>query len=286
MTLGTVGFGRSFPKVWLIPIGMFIVVFGLAVFGVLSRSVVADFLAWWPVWVGLGVAAFLLRDRKFGVVRASGVVPLAALVFVGLFVWGHVAGWSVMPSASQRLVGPETGTTEEASLEARLDGVIDVSGGSSFLYLVEPASGAGQFGIPTANEEIFDSSVAVKLVPDPEPGLYTYAGWDLMLSVGPLWTLNLDGALNADLTSLRVSGMVVDGAGTLTLGMPVTSADIDVAGQYQIVVPRSAAVTVSGVASVPDTWTLTDFGAESPAGGEGRWSINVVPGATVRVTEG
>jgi hypothetical protein len=130
MTRLAVGFGRGFPRVWLIPIGMLTLVLGIAASGRLSRSIVADLIAWWPVWVGIGIAAYLLRERKVGHFRVAGIVPLVALAFVGLFVWGHLAGWAIMPSASQRLVGPEVGGLTAASLHAEIEGVVEVDGGS------------------------------------------------------------------------------------------------------------------------------------------------------------
>lgn len=285
MTLGTVGFGRSFPATWTIPIGTLIIVFGLAVFGVISRSVVADFLAWWPVWLGLAVVAVVFRHRKFGVMRAAGLVPLVATLLVVLFIWGHAAGWSLMPSASQRLVGPTADTPVSATLTASIDGSIELGGGSEFLYVVEPAAGGGQFGIPRATEESLDSTIAIELIPTTEPGLYTYAGWDISLANEAAWVLDMSGAVEADLTGLGVEEASFDGSGTIVLGETTNGGTVEVSGQYDLVVPTGVAVSVMGVASVPDSWTLTDGGADSPDGGE-RWLVVVAEGATVRIIEG
>jgi hypothetical protein len=282
MTHRAVGFGRGFPRAWLIPISALTIVLGIAASGRLSRSIVADLIAWWPVWLGLGVAAYLLRERKVGSFRVAGIVPLVALGFVLLFIWGHLAGWSIMPSASQRLVGPEVGSTSIASMEGAVDGRIDVSADTDFLYQIEPIKQGGGIGIPTASEQVNGSTVAVRLEAPAEAGLYGYAGWDMRLSPIPNWDLRLDGALDADLAEVSVSALSVGGAGTVILGEATSAVPVQVSGSYLIVVPEDAPARVEGVASVPSSWTPTSAGATSPAG-TGGWVITVVGDANVTV---
>lgn len=284
MTQPAVGFGRGFPRAWLVPILAMVVVLGMAVFGYFSRSIVADLIAWWPVWIGLAIAAYLLRNRQFGPIRAPGLVPLAALLFVGLFTWGHVAGWAIMPSAAQRLVGPDDREIAEATLTASIAGQIDVSVDDGVLYRVEPIRRGGSIGVPSANEHIEGTSVDVVLQPPPEPGLYSYAGWVLAVSPGPVWGLDLDGSVTADLSTISLSRLELSGAGTIELGQASRSTPINVTGSYRLVVPSSAAAEVVGVASVPATWTITETGAISPAGADG-WTITVVGEAAVSVVE-
>ncbi|MGH3650802.1 MAG: hypothetical protein ACRDU9_08850 [Acidimicrobiia bacterium] len=285
MTLRGVGFGRRFPRAWLVPIGALTVLLGVAVTGRFSRSIAADLIAWWPVWLGLAISAYLVRDRKIGQLRVSGLVPLAALVFVGLFAWGHLAGWSIMPSAAQRLVGPDPTGLEDASIEAEIDGVIEVSGGSEFLYRVEPIKRGGRVGIPDAHEQVIDNFVSVVLQPPLDPGLYSYAGWALTLSPVPRWSLTLGGALDANLSELTVESLEIGGSGVVTLGEADLETGVTVTGSFRLVVPQGVAARVVGQASVPDTWTPTIDGATSPGGGDG-WVISVMPGATLRVVEG
>lgn len=282
MTPLAVGFGRAFPRVWLLPIGALTLILGVAVSGRLSRSVAADLLAWWPVWLGLAAAAYFFRERKFGALRAAGLVPLVALTFVGLFLWGHLAGWTVMPSAAHRLVGPEPGGFAEASLEAAIEGEINVRGGSDFLYRVEPVRSGGTIGIPGANEQVVDSAVSVELEPPPDPGVYSFAGWHLFLSETPRWALSLDGAIDADLTTLTVSELELDGAGTVRLGSIDEETPVTVDGSFDVVVPTDTPARVVGVASVPTSWSVDDRGATAPAAGAG-WVINVVTDADVTV---
>jgi hypothetical protein len=284
MTRLAVGFGRGFPRIWLLPIGMLTLVLGIAVSGRLSRSIVADFIAWWPVWVGLALAAYFFRNRKVGLFRAAGLVPLIALLFVGLFTWGHLAGWEMMPSASQRLVGPDLGGFNTATMTAKVDGTIEVRGGARFLYVVEPIRRGGGVGIPTAAEQMVDSSVEVELQAPSDPGFYSYAGWDIELSETPVWTLMLDGALQADLTTLDIERLALGGSGLVNLGAADDETGVAVDGVFHLVVPAGVPARVNGRASVPASWTPDAIGAVSPEPGDG-WVITVAPGARVTVSE-
>jgi hypothetical protein len=285
MTRLAVGFGRGFPRVWLLPIGALTLLLGIAVAGRLSRSIVADLIAWWSVWLGLAVAAYLLRNHKMGHFRAAGIIPLIALMLVGMFAWGHLAGWSIMPSASQRLVGPEPGGFTEAALRAEIDGAIEIDGGSEFLYRVEPVRRGGRVGIPGANEQVLDSAVAVLLTPPADPGLYSYAGWDVSLNDQPRWSLALSGAIDADLTSFSVIDLSLDGTGVVHLGAVDGETPITVGGSFRIVVPIDSPARVTGVASAPGSWTLDADGAVAPTFGEG-WVITIEPEAEVTIVEG
>lgn len=285
MTHLAVGFGRGFPRTWIFPIGALTVILGVAATGRLSRSVVADFLAWWPVWLGIAITAYLLRERKIGRFRVSGLVPLVALVFIGLFIWGHLAGWSLMPSSSQRLVGPEPDVFANAALSADIDGRIDVIGGGDYLYLVEPIKQGGTIGIPGASEQVAGSEVSVVLEPPASPGLYGYAGWNLSLSSAPVWSLDLGGVIEADLTEVALSSLTLSGSGTARLGAVSGDTPLEVNGSFHLVVPSSVPARVVGVASVPASWLLTDNGAASPISGEG-WVVTVIGDGSVTVSEG
>lgn len=285
MTHRTVGFGRGFPRIWLLPIGALTILLGVAASGRFSRAIVADLIAWWPVWVGLAIAAIVFRNRKIGAYRVSGIVPLVALGFVFLFIWGHLAGWSIMPSSSQRLVGPNTGSFNTASLTADIDGRIHVSTDTEFLYQVEPLMQGGGIGIPRAVEEVVDTSVAISLIEPEDPGLYVYAGWDLRLNPSAVWTLHLGGSLDADLTDLSVSRLDVSGAGTIRLGTVNVETPVNVSGSFQVVVPDGVPARVVGTASVPSSWNLNSDGAQSPNTGAG-WVITVIGDTSLSVVEG
>jgi len=282
MTHLGVGFGRRFPPIWLLPIGGLTILLGIAASGRLSRSIVADLIAWWPVWIGLGVSAYLFRDRKVGAVRVAGIIPLVALFFVVLFAWGHLAGWALMPSAAQRLVGPPSADVTDATLRAEIDGVLEVTGGAEFLYVVEPVMRGGGFGIPGASEQVTDSAVTIVLEPPADASLYTFAGWEISLAESPRWRLTLDGAVEADLSSLAVTELSLGGGGVVTLGEAGGEVPVTVDGSFRIVIPDDVPARVVGTASVPATWVPDAQGATSPAG-EGGWVIAVHSGATVNV---
>lgn len=285
MTRMAVGFGRGFPRSWIFPIAALTLLLGIAASGRLSRAIVADFIAWWPIWIGLGITAYLVRDRKVGDLRASGLIPLISLFFIGLFTWGHLAGWAIMPSASQRLVGPEVSGVNEASLVASIDGAIELQGGADFLYVVEPIMRGGGIGIPTADEHMVDSSIEVELIEPTDPGLYSFAGWEMAVSSTPVWMLDLNGALDIDLNGLSVSGASFTGSGTVTLGDTLGETPVNVNGAFRVVVPAGSPARVVGVASVPATWVLDEQGASAPISGGG-WVITIVGESSVTVVEG
>lgn len=280
-----VGFGRGFPRSWIFPIAALTLILGIAASGRLSRAIVADLIAWWPVWIGIAITAYLVRDRKVGDLRASGLMPFIALFFIGVFTWGHLAGWPIMPSASQRLVGPEAAGVGEASLTASIEGVIELHSGADFLYVVEPIMRGGGIGIPTADEHMVDSSIEVELIEPADPGLYSFAGWEISVSASPVWTLDLDGALDLDLNGLSVNGASFAGSGTVILGDTLGETPVNVNGAFRLVVPSGTPARVVGVASVPATWVLDEQGASAPISGGG-WVITVVGDSSVTVVEG
>jgi hypothetical protein len=284
MTHRTVGFGRGFPRSWLLPIGALTILLGVAASGRLSRSIVADLIAWWPVWVGLGIAAVVFRDKKLGAYRVSGIVPLVALGFVLVFTWGHLAGWSIMPSSSQRLVGPNASSFTTAALTAEIDGRIHVGPDTDFLYQVEPLMQGGGIGIPRAEEQVVDTSVSIDLIEPEDPGLYVYAGWDLRLNPGAVWSLDLGGSLDADLTGLTINALDASGAGTIHLGTVTAATPVNIAGSFQVTVPSDFPARVIGTASVPASWNLTADGATAPFSGDG-WVITVVGDTSLTVVE-
>lgn len=276
MTQRAVGFGRGFPRAWLLPIGTLTILLAMASFGRFSRAIVADLLAWWPVWIGLAIVAYLARERQVGVFRVAGLVPLLAMGFVVIFAWAHVAGWSIMPSASQHLVGPDGDAYRSAELSAGIDGHIDIGEGSStVLYRVEPIRRGGRIGVPEALEQEEGGSLAVELVEPDDPGLYSYAGWEISLSPDVSWMLELDGAIGADLTGLAIGGLEVGGAGSVALDAAAEETPVTVEGDFRIEIPAGSAAAVIGSATVPASWSLTENGATSPSG-SGGWVITLV----------
>jgi hypothetical protein len=259
----------------------------VAVFlGYLSRSVVHDLVAWWPVWLALVVLVALARGRRWGRVRVSALVPIVWLGVVSLFVAGHILGWAAMPSASTDLNGPQGGSVATGALSARISGVLRVgSGQSEFLYAVEPLRSGGDIGPPVAVEQLQGANIAVVLDDAPDPGLYTYAGWEIDLDESPTWSLALGGDITADLSELRLSSLQLDGEGSVELGQPTNSVVVTVAGDFELLVPSGVAARVVGQAAVPADWVEVDDGFQSPVPGMG-WVISVGQETSLRVVSG
>jgi hypothetical protein len=285
MTHTTSGSSPGVSRAWLLPIAAVFGILAYAALGWLSKSVVIDFIAWWPVWVLVALLAFLARGRRLGKVRLSGLVPLVALAALGVFLVCHLVGWDAMPSSSASLVGPPSDSATTAAMSARIEGRLDVGlGQSGFLYAVVPIRTGGDTGLPEAVERTQGTSMAVVLEPVPDPGFYTFAGWSLELDPSPAWALSLGGELTADLTAVRVTELQIEGGGSVRLGTPMAETPVAVSGDFVIEVSGGSAVRVVGQAGVPDSWTETSDGWESPAGAGG-WVISVAEGSTLTITE-
>ncbi|MGH3667993.1 MAG: hypothetical protein ACRDU7_06855, partial [Acidimicrobiia bacterium] len=197
------GSRRGVPKVWILPVLALVMILVAISLGILSRSVLVDLIAWWPAWLVLVVLAFLARGRRWGRVRVSALVAILSVLVLGAFITGHILGWAAMPSAATVLNGPQAGSVSTGALSARIDGQLEVgSGQSGFLYAVGPVRRGGEIGPPVGNEQLQGPNIAVALEPSPDPGLYTFAGWELDLDEAPMWSLSLAGEIEADLSRL------------------------------------------------------------------------------------
>ena len=104
------GSRRGVPKVWILPVLALVMILIAISLGILSRSVLVDLIAWWPVWLVLVVLAFLSRGRRWGRVRVSALVAILSVLVLGAFITGHILGWTAMPSAATVLNGPQAGS--------------------------------------------------------------------------------------------------------------------------------------------------------------------------------
>lgn len=268
----------------MLPLGALSGLLGVVAADILSRSLLLDLIAWWPAWLALILLTLAVRGRRLGRIRVSGLVPLVVLAVLAALVAGHVQGWALMPSATPRLVGPVP-ETEGAALEARLDGLLVVEAGGHHLYRVDPVRLGGRVGIPGAREQVGDEVTVVRLEAADDPGLYRFAGWEIRLSPETVWGLVLVGEVDADLSGLQVSDLVVGGEGRVVLGPAPDEAFVSVSGVFEVVVPAGQPTLVIGDAQVPGSWQGLDDGFRSPAEGEG-WVITVEDAAVVRVIEG
>lgn len=280
------GSRRGVPKVWVLPVLALVLILIAISLGFLSRSVLIDLIAWWPVWLVLVVVAFLVRGRRWGKVRVSALVAILSLAVLGLFITAHVVGWAVMPSASTGLNGPQAGSVSTGALSARIEGRLEVgSGQTGFLYAVEPVRTGGDIGPPVAVEQLQGPNIAVALDPSPDPGLYTFAGWVLDLDEAPVWSLSLSGDVAADLARLRLSSLQLDGEGQASLGSVTENVVVTVSGNFEIRVPPGVPARVVGQAAVPGDWVESSEGFESPTPGLG-WVISIGAGSSLSVTGG
>jgi len=276
--------GGTIPRIWLLPLLCLTALLGAAAAGTLSRSLLTDLIAWWPAWLLIVLLAVVVRGRRIGRVRAAGLIPVIAVGALGAFLYGHLEGWPLMPSASQRLVGPLPEAGASASLTARLNGALVLSAGADFLYEAAPVRRGGDIGVPQAAEETQGEAIAVVLSPPPSPGFNTFSGWDIRLSQAVPWDLTLEGAVEADLQGLDVASLAVHGEGTVALASTEGSTPVAVDGDFTFAVPAGVAAQVVGDAAAPASWERTGDGWRSPATGSG-WVITAADGATVVVID-
>lgn len=284
MTHRAAGSFRGVPRIWILPLLVITLLLAAMALDILSRSLLLDIVAWWPVWVLLAIVILLSGGRRVGRVRVSGLVSIAVTAILVVFVIGHVQGWPLNPSASRYLTGPSPEPFTEASIRAVIEGDLVVGGGSGFLYEVTPRAGGGDIGTPAAEERVVEDTVAVFLDPPADPGLDTSSGWDLTVSDQPEWTMDLGGVVDADLTTLEVVELSLEGGGEVRLGAPGSRVPVSVVGGFTLSVPPDASVEVLGSAQVPASWEDIEGGWRSPVGGAG-WEISVAEGSVVSLIE-
>ncbi len=269
------------PRAWLIPSGLLVALLAAVAAGLMSRAVGADFLAWWPVWVGIGLLGFFTRSSRIGQVKASGVLPILVAAILALFVVAYFQGWPVMPSASISLKGPPAEGVESAVLSVRIDGDLEVAAAElGEVYEVQPQRGGGDVGYANALEQVQGASFSVALEPVADPGIYRYAGWSISMDTAPEWKLTLEGSVTADLRELSLSEIRLVGEGEVSLGAAQGGAPVSIDGDFVLVLASGSPASVIGDADVPPDWTMTSDGWRSPIEGEG-WVISTAPGASL-----
>lgn len=284
MTRSAARRSRGIPRIWLLPALILTAVLGLTAANTFSRSLVLDLVAWWPVWVLLAIVVAVFGRRRIARVRVGGIVSILVAASLIAFVVGHLNRWPINPSTSRFLAGPQASSFAEAELVASIDGQLRVEPGSDFLYEVDPLSGGGEIGIPSAVERSVEDSISVTLEQPADSGFDTSSGWEVRLSASPRWDLELAGDVEADLAGLSVEELNLTGRGNLALGTPPGVSLVFVEGAFNFTVPPEAPARVVGRASVPESWSETSDGWISPNGGSG-WVISVPPGSSVSIVE-
>lgn len=275
---------RGIPRIWLLPALILTAVLGLTAADVFSRSLVLDLVAWWPVWAVLALVVAVAGRRRIGRVRVGGIASVLVAATLIAFIVGHVNGWPTNPSTSRFLVGPPATGISEAELVVSIDGELWLRPGSDFLYEVDPRSGGGEIGIPSAVERSVEDSISVTLEQPADPGFDTSSGWDVRLSTSPTWALELAGDIEADLATLSVEKLDLTGTGNLSLGTAPGVSLVVVQGAFNFTVPSGVPARVVGSASVPESWIETSDGWVSPDGGNG-WVISIPSGSAVSIVE-
>lgn len=284
MTHRATGALRGVPRIWLLPVALLATILGLTLLGVFSTSLILDLAAWWPVWLLLALIVVLAGGRRIGRVRVDGLVPILIAVVLVVFVLAHLSRWPLNPSASRYLAGPPAGGHSQAELTAFVNGVLVISGGSSFLYEVDPLPEGGEVGVPSAVESVVAESISVELIEPTDPGFLSFSGWEIALSKAPRWSFALGGELVADLTGVHVDELAVTGSGKVSLGVPDTASQVTIDGAFIVAIPVGVPATVVGMAQVPSTWEQTSDGWRAPVDGLG-WVISVSEGSVVSIED-
>jgi len=258
--------------------------------GILSRSLVVDLIALWPllvVAVAAGLITRMLRKDR----RAGAVLPLAIFTALVLAAALHLGGWERLPSGAISLRGPAPAEmSDPTELIVQISGDLELEAeDSGVAYQVEPIPRGGRVGVPRATETAVDEAVSVEFeaVPD-APSWYRFSGWSIDLSPDVNWRLVLNGHMQADLTMLTISSAAIAGSGVVRLGAPPeTGSSVIIAGDLEVIVPPGAPVLVSGQAQVPPDWEEDGDRHRSPnAGADGNWTISVQGEAIPRIVEG
>lgn len=280
-------------SVW--PIWAWIMVaFGLVVTGVgvltgiFARSLVLDLISFWPgLTLVILVAAALYPFHRGQWTRLAAVVPLLVLSWLGSTIALHLAEWPVLPSAAADFEGPSSVGIEEASMSVVTDGELTVDlAGSDSLYGVEMVRRGGATPAARSFERIDGGSAQVTIDQRTSDLWFVTEGWRLTLNSGAQWNLDLEaGFVDADLRGGDLSSLRLAGSGDARLAEAVDEIQVTIDGRFELIVPPSVVMTVSGAdVSVPAGWTGGDGEWTSPGAGEG-YVVTVTSGASLVVRE-
>ena len=285
--------GRRFSSVW--PIWAWIMVaFGLVVTGVgvlsgvFARSLVLDLISFWPgLILVILVAAALYPFHRGQWSRLAAIVPLLVLSWLGSTIALHLAEWPVLPSAAADFEGPSSAGIDEASMAVVTDGelTVDLSGSDS-LYRVEMVRRGGATPAARSFERIDGASAQVTIDQRSADLWFATEGWRLTLNPVAQWNLDLDaGFVDADLRGGALSSLRLAGSGDVQLAEAVGEITVTIDGRFELIVPATVAMTVSGAdVSVPAGWTGSDGEWASTGTGEG-YVVTVTSGASLVVRE-
>ena len=266
------------------------VTFGV-VAGILSRVLLVDLVAMWPLFAVsaiLGVVGWLRRNKRGP--RAQAILPLSIFTALVLGLAIHLGGWDQLPSAVAHLQGPPaTELSDPTQLTAQISGDLRIgpSNGSAG-YEVRPILRGGDVAVPEALETSVDGELSIQLGSDEStPSWYSFSGWEMSLAPIVGWRLVLNGVIEADLRDLRVDALAMGGSGVVRLGeAPESGGSVVASGDFTISVPAGSAVDVVGNAVVPSDWSQGDSqSSPQAASGSPLWTIRVEGDVPLRVIE-
>lgn len=252
---------------------------------ILSPGLALDLLSLWPGVIPAAVATVWITIRKGWRRRAGALPSLLLLTWLALGVAAHLDGWPPLPSSAAELHGPSP-VESDVRLAIELDGLVEVSAGNDDLYQIEFIRRGGGVGIPVAEEVTLGEALTVTITDSGTTTWFQYQGWQTSLSSVPRWILTLSASeFEADLRSLRLASVSLEGNGELVLGQTDVAVPVNLlSGTMEVVLPPGTAARVVGVAEVPPGWVEADDGMQSPTAGAG-WVIEVSQGASVRIVE-
>ena len=257
--------------------GFTLVALAVAVLGsVLSRTVVLDALALWPV-AALVVPAALLGLRGG---RNRALVPLVLITWLLGTVGLHLGGADQLPSAAATVSADLSGV-ETVRLAVVIDDVSLRVGPGPFQ--VAPAPVGGTAGVPVVQRVSGSTATVLTVTDDPSRSpWFRFGVFDMSLTPGVIWDLRVSVAhFEMDLREVDVAGGRLEAAtGRLLLGNPNGDVTLEVAGNIEISVPSDVQGTAVGTTRVPEGWSVED--SASPGQWTG-WRIVVVSGS-VRIS--
>ena len=263
-----------------------------------SPAVFLDIASLWPVAAVLVAAGWAAKniwaDRMI-----TGVPLIALLVFSWLLisVSFYFAGFPGLPSTSADLRGPpaDEAVFDTFSVELAAGRLLVGAGTGPAAYRVDMVRGGGGAGVPVAVESRRGDGGEVRVIDARRPlpadlgvtvddnAWLRFAGWEVILHPGTAWTLTLTSPeLSADLRTVPIAALAVNGGGTVELGEPPGPVPITINGTFTVAVPPQAPVRITGAAVVPEEWTVTGDTAWSGEPGSG-WQIQVTEGAAAQV---
>jgi hypothetical protein len=246
---------------------------------VVSRSIVLDAIALWPVAV-LALPAAIL-GIKGG--RRRALTPMILISWLLVTVGLHLGGVSGLPSAAAA-VRADLGSAETARLTVAVPGLtLELTDGP---FAVVPVPVGGEVGVPVV-ERVAGSTAAALVVTEDRTRSpwFRFGAYRIGLPDGVGWDIRIDvAAVDLDLSAVEITGGRIEAAtGRVELGSASSAVTLAVAGDIEVAVPDGVAVRVIGSTRVPDGWTVTEEGATAPSDGDG-WIIQVDEGSVRIVT--